>query len=238
MISHQNKCIFVHIPKNAGQSIESVFVKNHGLTWNERSPLLLKPNFDPNKGPPRLAHLTAQEYIGCAHIPEELFNQYFKFSFTRNPWDRLVSEYNYRKAHGDLNYQASFKLFVMNNFPDVTADNYTSSKDYYRHIIPQWKFLYDNDGNCLVDFIGRFEKLQLDFDKVCQQINLANSLLPHKNKSLSKLKKIKKTIAQIVTFNRKEKKHYSDYYDEETKDFVAKYYAKDIELFGYSFIEK
>lgn len=238
MISHPNKCIFVHIPKNAGQSIESLFVQNHGLTWHDRAPLLLKPNFNPDKGPPRLAHLTAREYLDYAYVSEEQFHRYFKFSFIRNPWDRLVSEYNYRKAHGDVNYQGSFRSFVLEYFPIVNDDNYQLSKDYYRHIIPQWKFLYDESGNCLVDFIGRFENLQSDFNKVCQKICFADSRLPHKNKSLSTLSKIKKTMTQFLIITRKEKKHYSDYYDEETKQFVSEYYAKDIELFNYAFEER
>ena len=63
MISHHQKCVFVHIPKNAGQSIEHVFINLLELTWETRAPLLLRRNEHPELGPLRLAHLKAEEYV-------------------------------------------------------------------------------------------------------------------------------------------------------------------------------
>lgn len=109
MICHHHKCIFIHIPKTAGQSIEHVFLDLLGLTWETRAPLLLRFNDRKELGPPRLAHLKANDYVNFKYISEELFNSYFKFSFVRNPWSRLVSFYNYRKYYLFYN----FKYFVM-----------------------------------------------------------------------------------------------------------------------------
>src|SRR5262245_2591511 len=86
MISHAQRCVFVHIPKVAGQSVEHVFVGWNNLTWKKRAPLLLRPNDNPAKGPPRLAHLRAEEYVQFGYLPPEKFASYFKFSFVRNPW--------------------------------------------------------------------------------------------------------------------------------------------------------
>jgi Sulfotransferase family len=155
MVCRQYRCIFVHIPKVAGQSVEDFFLRLVGLTWKARSPLLLRFNGDLNQGPRRLAHLTASEYISCGHVAEQEFNSFFKFSFVRNPWDRLVSEYEFRRRRIDC----EFKAFLFEHFPQP------SPSDVYRHILPQTQFLLDEGGRQLVDFVGRFEQVSvLTFD--------------------------------------------------------------------------
>lgn len=233
MISHQDKCIFVHIPKAAGQSVEDVFVKRMGLTWTQREALLLKPNRNPKFGPPRLAHLFADEYIKYGHIEQNIFDNYFKFSFVRNPWARLVSEFNYRKSHGDLAYQGSFSDFVLTQFPTAEADDFVLAKDYYRHVIPQTQFLYNAQGECKVDFIGKFENLQQDFNFVCDNLKLGRIQLEHKNKT--QVQGFKSRLKNILRINKNQTKHYTQYYDEATFEFVSQYYKNDIDNFKYTF---
>ena len=47
----------------------------------------------------------------------------------------------------------------------------------------QWKFIFDENGDQLVDFVGTFENLQSDFEKVAQKIGLENTGLPHDMKT-------------------------------------------------------
>lgn len=234
MISEKYKCIFVHIPKAAGQSIEHFFLNSHGLSWDRREPLLLRYNPDPKKGPERLAHLTAREYTSYEWVSRNTFKEYFKFSFVRNPWDRLVSEYKYRN-HDQL---MSFKEFVLYNLP--TKNLYS---DNYRHILPQYDFLHDESGNLLVDFVGRFENLQTDFDYVCSKLNITNSALPFinsSNKPTSQLGKVKNfiQIKNVGTAKEKSKnKGYISYYDRNTRKIIEQIYRNDIDTFGYQFGE-
>jgi hypothetical protein len=239
MISHQDKCLFVHIPKAAGQSVESIFVSRMGLTWEQREALLLRPNSDPSKGPPRLAHLTASEYLGLGYVSETQFSKYIKFSFVRNPWARMVSEFTYRQGLNEKAYQGQFKDFLFTSFPQPSADNYALAKDGYRHILPQWQFLYDGEGKKLVDFIGKFENLQTDFNQICQLLNIPQQNLPHINKTsaLSLTKRLRHKFLQIIPALG-HKPHYSDYYDSESQEFIRQRYQRDIELFDYKFERK
>lgn len=219
MISKIDNCLFVHIPKVAGQSIESIFIERAGLTWNTRSQLLLRPNSEPKMGPPRLSHLTANEYVKYGYLSLDEYNKLYSFSFVRNPWARLFSEYQYRK------YPFSFEDFLFKHFPSIGDDNYTTFEDKHRHIIPQSEFIFDENDKCLVNFIGRFENLDNDFSVVSEKITGKAQTLPHKNKTNGFISKI----------FRKRKLNYQEAYSDKGVEFVARYYARDIALFNYSF---
>jgi hypothetical protein len=86
------------VPKCAGQSIERMFLKDLGLTWESHAPLLLlRPKSREEQGPQRLSHLFANEYVKFGYINASRFNDYFKFTVIRDPIDRILSELNYRQ---------------------------------------------------------------------------------------------------------------------------------------------
>ncbi|BBN80384.1 hypothetical protein PA25_03690 [Pseudoalteromonas sp. A25] len=236
MISTKDNCLFVHIPKVAGQSIELFFVERMGLSWQQRESLLLRANNDPELGPPRLAHLYADEYVKYDYVSQREFDSLFKFSFVRNPWSRLVSEFTYRKALGHKQYQQGFKHFVLESFPTPNRDVHKTGVDHYRHVVPQSRFLYDAEGNCLVDFIGRFEALHEDFEAICNRLNIENAILPHKN-ATTDLSRARTWLSKVLgkQSSKRISPHYSTYYCSETIDFVRSYYHEDIERFGYQF---
>lgn len=229
MISEKYQCIFVHIPKVAGQSIEQFFLDLHGLTWRRRDELLLKRNRNPRRGPERLAHLMASEYVACGHISPQDFERYYSFAFVRNPWDRLVSEYRYRCAFSPM----SFREFVRSACPEPAPFS-----DAKRHILPQYDFVHNQQGELLVDFVGRFENLQDDFNTVCQALNLPKSTLPRVNTAAQPRSLIGR-LKQLAGQGRgaEKKGHYTEYYDDELRQIVADRYARSIQAFGYSFGE-
>lgn len=231
MICRSFSCIFIHIPKAAGRSVEMFFMNKLGLNREneaDREELLLVDNDDPAKGTEKLSHLSAVEYVQCGHISQQEFSSSYKFSFVRNPWARLVSEYRYRNF---LRHR-SFKDFVMNKLPPPGRD------DKYRHVMPQTDMLYDETGRLLVDFVGKFEALQQDFDLVCRHLGFDESTLPHVNSSDKKSREFRRTLRNRLYRNGENAlSSYVDFYDDETREFVTDLYRLDIENFGYSFAD-
>ena len=226
MISEKYRCVFIHIPKTAGQSIEQFFLNLHGLPWEQRDSLLLRENPDPKRGPERLAHLTAKEYVDCGYLTAVEFSAHFKFSFVRNPWARLVSEYRYRQY---------YKKYAFREFVTAGLPSRSRYSDSYRHIMPQSEFILDENGKPLVDFVGRFESLQSDFNHVCAKLSIEDALLPVRNQ-ISEGEGAKAIIRGLSSRNRRgSQAHYSSYYDKELRELVAEMYASDIQAFNYEF---
>ena len=148
----------------------------------------------------------------------EDWDGYFTFSFVRNPWAQFLSFYYFKKTGVHKPPLTEFlkmsydELSKMHNTPRNWAESKRTG--IYRNQISQ---LSDDDDNVIVDFIGRFENLQEDFDKVCERINIPQRTLPHRNK--------------------REYKHkpYWEYYDDESIEIIRNLYKKDIEYFGYEF---
>jgi len=195
MISHKYKFIFIHIRKTGGTSIECIFKKNVGGAFeNGRSVQYKHENAE------RMKKL----------FPEE-WDKYFKFTIVRNPFDLLVSRYFWSRDEQHLKSfkERSFSQFLL----DVNKNNLP-----IKWTIPTCQ--YDQitiGGKSGMEYIGKFENLQEDFNIICDKIGIPKQQIPHKNKS--------------------KHKHYTEYYDDETRQIVAELYAKDIEYFGYEFGE-
>ena len=172
-------------------------------------------------------HDDAPTYM--SNYPNE-FNSYFKFTSVRNPWDKAVSFYHYHiKRKWDLKWDWNatnapvFTEFVRNTSSytkekqEQIFQNTPSPCTYSKRMSNQLDWITDENGNIIVDYIMRLENLQEDFDIICDKIGIPRQQLPHKNKT--------------------NHKHYTEYYDDETRQIVAEKYAKDIEYFGYKFGE-
>ncbi len=188
MINDKYKFIFVHVNRTGGTSIE--------LHFRHR----------------KRDHRKCSDYI--KEFGVGVWNEYFTFSFVRNPWNKMLGHYMWRKQKATNTLKGdglSFRDWVLQFENNIKGAKALGDKG-----IPQYNQLFSDDVQ-LVDFIGRFENLQEDFNVVCDKIGIPRKKLPHKNPT--------------------KHKHYTEYYDEETKQIVAEKYAKDIEYFGYEFGE-
>jgi len=228
VISHKHKCLFIHVPKAAGQSVERFFLNLHGLTWEERGQLLLGRNDNPEKGPPRLAHLTADEFVRHDYIDKATFDSYYKFAFVRDPWERVFSMYRHLRYYPVV----SFEQFI---FEELKKKLWNGK---YWFVRPQVEFVCDANGEVIVDFVGRFENLQKDFEKVCDTLGLADSNLPHKNSygKRSGRERIKKFIGDGLNLRRKiaQKESAREIFTEEIIREIQLLYKDDFEILNYS----
>ena len=154
---------------------------------------------------PACLHRSVTDY------PKEYKDSCFVFSFVRNPYDRLVSAHKYLTEGGGNKVDKKFGKTISSDFKYFLKNQLNNNLNWL-HFIPM-KFWLNDD----LDFIGKTENYEHDFNFVCDKIGITHQQLPHKNKS--------------------KHKHYTEYYDDETRQIVAEIYAKDIEYFGYKFGE-
>jgi len=120
----------------------------------------------------------------------------------------------------------------MNKLPPPGRD------DKYRHVMPQTEMLYDRNGTLLVDFVGKFEHLQQDFDRVCKHLGFEDSGLPHVNSSDKKSRELRRKVRNSLYRNGESNlRDYVDFYDSESREIVTEMYRTDIENFSYSFAD-
>ena len=156
---HKHKCIFTHIPKNAGTSVSKTLFNNNTISHTP---------------------------ISWFQLTEpDLFDQYFKFCIVRNPWDRILSSYTYFKSGAAKKKGKDWSDFT-NNFPtfDDFISKWLTRENTDRSVIftPQYKFICDKLGYPCMDLIARFENLEEDFKVICSRFSI-NEKLPQLNAS-------------------------------------------------------
>jgi hypothetical protein len=168
MISFQKRFLFVHIPKTAGNSIQSV-LRNYSedeivALRGEQDGIerfgLRNPNYKIKK------HSTLAEYREA--LGEDRFRRLYKFTCVRNPWDRMVSYY--------FTPTQQVKALDRKEFRKIISKA-LSVGDYLR----LYKGEADSFGN--VDYIMRFENLAEDFRVVCAALGIRPVPLPRYNRS-------------------------------------------------------
>lgn len=209
VISEKFKFIFIHIPKNAGTSLscclrEAISEKKH---WAESSVT---------------KHETLREVLAKkAQLPfykrffvDTDFDKYYTFAIVRNPYERMVSLFNYlkkSKVRQEIKTIESFNdfIYLLEDSTSWVSNLYSSQ--------PQFSFLVDSNDSVRVDFIGRYERLD-------ESVQIIKDHLKLKNFKLKRL-----------NFSSPDTEYYKSYYNDDTEAIVRRKFEKDLELFDYSF---
>ena len=206
LISEKRKFIFIHVYKNAGRSIRTALEPFAQDKWQyllnkQLKKINISTRFDSQ---PFDVHIKANEMMEI--MGRESFKDYFSFAIVRNPWDWQVSLYTFMlKEPSHYQHELVKKLGSFDEYIRWRCD---------KEVRFQKDFIYSKEGELLIDFVGRYENLEAEFEKICAHIGVKTSL-PKLN--VSKVKP------------------YVQFYTDDTIELVGQTFKSDIELFGYEF---
>ena len=213
---------FVHIPKNAGTSIENIALKNN-IKWGFRDWTKKDDNnklienswkgFKKHGNWINRSTNNTHNNKSCYpwhQPPDELGRDIYKkeddlFCVVRNPYDKIISAYKY--GNGKNSSKEGLNKFIKEKLSEFKKNERWNGC----HILPQHKYTH---GNIKCENILKFENLDNDFNKLNNKYNIKNIKLEKNNKSKSKL-----NINDLT---------------HESKQLIYNVYKKDFDLFGYN----
>lgn len=226
MFIEAKNVIFVHIPKTGGSSIKKTLRNNE------------PPNMSFSSG--RILYSVEK----AMQVYPDNWNQAFKFTVIRNPWERLVSKWAAKKKNL-LNVYTDKWFSVFNDSPsDVEKQNIINQRladanlllDDNGCISIEWfnkeihdtmedfklttnfdEFLFGSNSDIpQVDRVLRFENLEMEWNNLVQEKGWND-------------------LPSLSHINASSHNYYTSYYNDETKNIVQAWCPKMIAYFGYEF---
>ncbi|NEQ54684.1 MAG: sulfotransferase family protein [Leptolyngbya sp. SIO3F4] len=195
LISNSRKFIFLHIPKTAGTSLTNALAKSTqwndvvigGTVFGESVEWYYRDTFNLDK------HSSARKTQSV--VGQDIWDEYFKFTFVRHPYTRAISTYTYIQRMAQIkNLKGCIKAILgthgIRQWPITKAYLATNNfSDFIRHekfktaffAASQTKYLIDDSKKINLDFIGKLENLNEDFSKISNKIELGKADLEKKN---------------------------------------------------------
>src|SRR4051812_32696919 len=199
ILSHTHKFIFICSSKVGTTSMEEVL-----------RPLQEGADYDFGSPGARIVPKHIPPAILRGALPEKVWNEYFKFVFVRNPWDWFISQWFYNSVGSadppasrasrlrDRTRRALLRLGghvpQEERQPLVRHGDelHTEDVDAVFEVLKLFKglpgrdglyqsnWVYDMDDRMIVDYVGRYETLDADFEEIRRHLGL-DLCLPHLN---------------------------------------------------------
>jgi hypothetical protein len=213
-INHFNKSIFIHIPKNGGSYVAEILSKYYGfknyyLHRSDHDKFCIQSDNSVDKHENKIHgtliyYKTSNELNKIMNMTIDKWNSYFIFTFVRNPYQRIISGWNYINK-----YNISFNKFITFNYN-------VNSYDYWHTFMSQYRHIVDTNGKTNIHYIGKFENLENDLKIILNKIGIYN------------------IIHKPFIKNSKEHKNYKTYYlNNNVLENVNNIIKEDLDNFHY-----
>ena len=175
-VNHDLKAIFIHIHKTGGTYLSYVLHKHYGF----KNYYIRRPDHDlfcKNKTKTtrylnyeNKVHGVLNYYKTSSFINKKMgmdakkWETYYKFCFIRNPYDRLISGW----------YHVNKYKIPLDNYLNIKT--YCNDVDYIHVFMPQVRHILNEKGKIGVNFIGRFENLEEEFQQVLRNLGVKQIL--------------------------------------------------------------
>jgi chondroitin 4-sulfotransferase 11 len=196
----RKKIIFIHIPKSAGNAITRSLFNTESM----------------NLG----GHTFALHYF---EADESSFNSCFKFTFSRHPVSRFISAFNFLKIGGMTKADREWSKVFIQDSKDIHDFIRKMRKRFFRnevlsycHFIPQHDFVCGYNDEILVDYVGKYENIIEDIDKLRERFEMSYPL-------------------EDVNVTAQKRRN-DDALNAEEIEFIENIYSKDLEIFSYQSI--
>jgi hypothetical protein len=193
----ESNLLFLHVPKVAGSSMNA-------------TPLAKSVKFKIHSFKGDIFEKIGE--LGC--------RDFFKYGFVRNPYSRFNSLYNYFRNMSEQHVFYKFNVAiirVVREYEDINDFCANFNKLQLRnnfHFRPQIAYFKSVCPDYQVDFIGKYENLQKDFDMLCDTVGVGRCVLPIANSS---------GVSNKMLVN----------YSRESENIIREFYQEDFSYFGY-----
>ena len=201
-----NNSVFIHIPKTAGTYLTFALGIKRFILPRQR--VLFK-----QYGHVTFGHQDYSRLRKLNVVSDKFDKSAFKYTFTRNPFDRAVSHYFYtRLRHPEiLGGQVGFLEYTRNLHKYKRLPKHQGRIGGKLAFRPQCECIQDVE----IDFIGRYENFDNDLERIRKILGVPRLEVPKKR------------------YNRTRHKPYVGYYNDESIENIQRFYAIDFEFFGY-----
>jgi len=217
IVSHKHKFIFIHGHRTGGRSVTAALTKYCGpddvITPVEGVPARNAAAFERHDSAVKI-----RRFVG-----EEVWQTYFKFTFERNPWDKILSHYwDYVGRNTKRFYKTTYKKLFGRPLPFRTwfaVRVWEGRLARFGHVrFPRHSHHYTDNGRPIIDFIGRFECREEHLDILASRLGLPID-----------------TSVWIGSRTRKDRGAYTSHFDAKMNRIVESVFREDLKLLGYAF---